>query len=264
MASFRSAIKDFELANPLYTGATITFYTVDDDGEKTATLGTLYQSAVGSVTASNPQTLDGDGKFARPVYHSAPLIAEVVGVNVASHDTGVIAPRGVWRGDWVTGTTYYATDFVRDPASPANAYIVTNDYTASATFAADLANGDLALVAQGGDRLYVTIDDPGRPASGETWRTIIAEEATILAGMAVSQANALVAATAEAVFSITDSADVEFATLTFAALGTTGTFACASDKTLSAGDEIRVVAPSPRDDTLSGVSINIRAVRIPS
>jgi hypothetical protein len=76
---------------------------------------------------------------------------------------------------------------------------------------------------------------------------------TFRAGLTDSAAGAEVAATAEAVFSITKNG-TQFATLTFAAASATGVFACAADTAFTTGDILRVIAPSPRDATLSGVA----------
>lgn len=90
--SFRTAIPEFQLANPIYAGARVSFYTVDVNGVITTTLATLYAGPSGLATASNPQTLDGEGKFLAPVYFAVDVIAQVAGPNVPSHVTGVIAP----------------------------------------------------------------------------------------------------------------------------------------------------------------------------
>lgn len=88
----RTAVQDFALANRIYAGATVALYTVDEDGEKTATLATLYDAVSGSGTLDNPQTLDSKGKFAFPVYIDEPVIGVVSGLdNVDSHETGIIA-----------------------------------------------------------------------------------------------------------------------------------------------------------------------------
>lgn len=178
--SFRYAIRDFQLASPLYTGALVSFWTVDDDGVKTSTPATLYASPTGSTTLSNPQTLDGEGKFSAPVYTNAPVIAEVVGRNVGSHSTGVIGTRGIWRGNWVTATVYYATDLVKD-GSDAKVYNVADDYTASATVAADVLAGHLVLVfdptalaypgASQGDLFYGSATNVISPLSKSTTAT---------------------------------------------------------------------------------------------
>ena len=143
--AFLGAIPDFQTANPLYVGATVSFFTVSGDGVATTTFATLYGDPLGQTQAANPQTLDSDGKFKSPVYIAVPVIAQVEGPNVESHLTGVINARGTWRGNWVAGTVYFSTDFVVDPVS-GNIYAATNDYTASSTLAADIAAGNLVVV----------------------------------------------------------------------------------------------------------------------
>ncbi len=85
----RNSIQDFSLANPIYAGATVSFYTVSA-GVKTTTLATLYSGLTGTTTLTNPQTLDSDGKFQQPVYVDAPVIATVSGLSIADHDTGIV------------------------------------------------------------------------------------------------------------------------------------------------------------------------------
>lgn len=90
MATFRGTIPDFQLANSLYVGATVSFFTVDGSGNPTATLATLYAAPTGTQTLLNPQALDSEGKFQVPVYIEQPVVASVVGATVGSHVTGVI------------------------------------------------------------------------------------------------------------------------------------------------------------------------------
>jgi hypothetical protein len=92
MAFTRTKIPDFELANPLYAATSVRFVTVDGSGNPTSTLATLYQASVGIETAANPQILDSEGKFQRPVYIEVPVIGRVIGIHVADHDTGIILP----------------------------------------------------------------------------------------------------------------------------------------------------------------------------
>lgn len=87
----RVSVPDFALANPLYVGATVTFYEADASGNKTATVATLYDTPTGSGTLSNPQTLDSEGRFSQPIYIADAVIADVSGANgVADHSTGII------------------------------------------------------------------------------------------------------------------------------------------------------------------------------
>lgn len=85
----RYNINDFALANPIYVGGTVSFYTVSG-GAKTTTLATLYSASTGTTTLANPRTLDSDGKFSVPVYTEVPVIATVSGLTIADHDTGIM------------------------------------------------------------------------------------------------------------------------------------------------------------------------------
>lgn len=166
----RISIQDFSLANPLYAGATVTFFTTDNDGVKTATKATLYEAPSGAATLLNPQTLDSDGKFAAPVYVEDPVIASVSGLtNVDDHDTGVIWAPGTWRGDWATATTYYPGDFLRagaDADASNDVYLVSEQHT-SGTFATDVGNSllskvvDVSVIAD----LFDAPDPSGNPLS---------------------------------------------------------------------------------------------------
>lgn len=146
--AFRSAIPDFQLGNPLYVGARVTFYVADVNGEKTATPATLYAEPVGPQTAVNPQTLDSEGKLAAPLYIEVPVVGEVVFQNNESHDTGVILPLGRWKGDWVTATIFVTSDIVREPGTGSDRkfYLVTQLYQSGASIAADIAAGNLELL----------------------------------------------------------------------------------------------------------------------
>jgi hypothetical protein len=115
-----------------------------------------------------------------------------------------------------------------------------------------LANGDVYDLA---------LDASDRPDSGDTFRRFVFTHVVqYYAGMTDSRAVASVAATAMAVFSIQKNG-VEFATLTFAAGGTIGTFACPTATTFNPGDMISVVAPNPRDATLATLAITLTGYR---
>jgi hypothetical protein len=91
MSFRRTNVQDFSLANSIYIGATVHFYTVAA-GVATSTLATLYTGLTGSETASNPQTLDSEGKLANPIYHDVDVIAAVSGLSIPNHSTGIIQP----------------------------------------------------------------------------------------------------------------------------------------------------------------------------
>ena len=88
--TFRGSVPDFQLANPLYIGAQVSFFTVDGSGHATTTLATLFADLTSTTTLPNPQTLDSEGKFKAPVYIEVPVIAQVVGATVGTHSTGII------------------------------------------------------------------------------------------------------------------------------------------------------------------------------
>jgi hypothetical protein len=83
---------------------------------------------------------------------------------------------------------------------------------------------------------------------------------TLPAGLIGSQAYAQVAATAETVLDVQKNGS-NVGTITFAASGQTGTFAMASETTLSAGDRLAIVNESPADATLAGVSLTFAGTR---
>ena len=144
----RISLVDFSLANPFYIGATVTAYTVDNNGDATTTKATLYDSFSGTGTLANPQTLDSEGKFAAPVYIEDNVVLTVTGLTIPDHSTGVITTLGTWRGTWVTATTYYPGDVLVDGANGNNTldlYQIVSQHT-SGTWATDSV--DATLMAQ--------------------------------------------------------------------------------------------------------------------
>jgi hypothetical protein len=85
----RSQIRDFQLDNPIYRNALVTFYTVSA-GVKTNVLATLYGNKFNTDTLPNPQRLDSNGRFRRAVYIDTAVVGVVSGLNTPSHETGVI------------------------------------------------------------------------------------------------------------------------------------------------------------------------------
>jgi hypothetical protein len=197
MTAFRTSIPDFELANPIYAGATVSFYTVDGSGQATTTLATLYAGATGAQTASNPQTLDGEGKFSSPVYIAEPVIGTVVSLTVASHSTGVIAVGLQLNGSqlvtpFVIGDLIYADStntLARLPdvatgsvlvsggvgVAPrwSNSPVIGTSLTIGASSAgtAKLTVGSAAAVQAQGS--LFTIEDPAKPVNGAWLNAVI-------------------------------------------------------------------------------------------
>lgn len=162
----RTPIPDFQLANPLYKGAAVSFFTVAA-GVKTNTLATLYSSPTPSSTTqlANPQKLNSQGQFKAPVYIDAQVIGVVSGIAVPGHDTAISSPAPTFRvdqstgklqysydaltfndsgdyifknrGAWLTATAYNRNDTV---AQAGALYLATSAHT-SGVFATDLAAG---------------------------------------------------------------------------------------------------------------------------
>ena len=73
---------------------------------------------------------------------------------------------------------------------------------------------------------------------------------TYPAGLTLSRLKALIAATAESIFSLKKNGS-EFGTMTFAISGTTATVAAASETVFAAGNILTLVAPATADVTLA-------------
>lgn len=105
-------------------------------------------------------------------------------------------------------------------------------------------------------RYDIAIFDTDRPASGEEVLKNHPSGVFFETGLPQSYASAEVAPTSNAVYSITKNG-VQFATVTFSAGNSVGTIACPSTTSFSLGDALRIIAPNPRDDTLSGVAVTL-------
>lgn len=107
---------------------------------------------------------------------------------------------------------------------------------------------------RGGDRYEISNWDTDRPAAGEeVIAHICTTEVTFPANFLGSIAKALVLATGTAVYSIRKNG-VQIGTLTFTSASLVGVYAMASEAIFAIGDRFSVIAPNPRDETLSGVS----------
>lgn len=114
---------------------------------------------------------------------------------------------------------------------------------------------------KGGDAYDVVTFDTDRPASGElVLKLVFTKTVTFYAGLTDSRAKAEVAADASAVYSYRKNG-TQFATLTFGAASATGAFASATDTVFAPNDVLTIIAPSPRDATLSGVGATLSGYR---
>lgn len=153
--AFRFAIPLFQTANSKYASASVTFWTVDEDGVKTSTKATLYDSPTGVGTLSNPVGLDSEGKFEDFVYVEVPVIASI-DISSGDHDTAILAYVIRARGDWAaSGTIYAPGDFVSIPSSiTANAYdvaICNIRHASGASFPVDLSDGKWTIIIDASD-----------------------------------------------------------------------------------------------------------------
>lgn len=181
-------ILDFSIANPIYAGSSVSFFTVDPaTGLPTTVLAPLFNDQLGVTGAANPQILDSAGKFPFPVYCGVPIIAAVAGLNVTSHVTGIIFPTGSFRGDWATNTVYFPSDTVRDGANGTNLadiYEIVGLHL-SGVWAADHVNASKML-------FYISANAAGASA------TAAAASATAAAGSATGAAASATAAAGSA------------------------------------------------------------------
>lgn len=194
----RFALEDVVFGNPIYALATMTAWTVDDAGAKTATKATLYSSPTSAATASNPQILDSEGKLFSPVYIEGPVVLTMSGVSgVDDHDSGVIHVPGNFRGDWATATVYYPGDIVRAGAAADSTgdILVVAQYHTSGTYATDVSGGELVLMIDvSGIAAQFSIPDPAGEADkyavvnpgGTAWITQTAAQLLAAIGAAAS------------------------------------------------------------------------------
>lgn len=165
-------------------------------------------------------------------------------------------PAGLqWRGPWSAATAYTIGDAV---SRLSQSYI---SILAGTNHPPESSPTYWQLLAGGGSRYDLILWDNARPSSGEELlRAVLSTTVTFLAGLGDSRAVAEVAATASSVFSLLKNG-AQFGTITFGAGSASGVFASAADTIFSAGDILTVVAPTPRDATLSGVSATVTGYR---
>ena len=114
---------------------------------------------------------------------------------------------------------------------------------------------------KGGDAYDVVMFDTDRPASAElVLKLVFTKTVTFYFGLTDSRARSEVAATASSVYSFRKNG-TQFATLTFGIASATGVFASTADAVFTPGDVLTIIAPSPRDATLSGVGATLSGYR---
>jgi len=142
----RTPVKIFQLGNPLYANAPVSFFAIDGDGNPTTSLITLYNTPTGATQGGNPQTLDSNGRLTSALWHDQPFVAKIGTAVVPQHQTAPWYPddTGIFQGNWVTATLYYVGDTVRDAAT-GNLYECAIQHL-SGTLATDIAAGDWSTV----------------------------------------------------------------------------------------------------------------------
>jgi hypothetical protein len=163
------------------------------------------------------------------------------------------------RGLWDIGTTYAKGDLVQQGTA---AFIsnfdgnVGNAPTTSPAPTSD-ANWTMLFIGSGADYADLVVSIPGVIASSEHLAVVAFARTTVFpAGLSGSIAKARVAATGSTVLSLLKNG-IQFGTVTFAASGTTGTFAAASDTTFTAGDVLSIIGQASADATLADVSVTL-------
>jgi hypothetical protein len=156
---------------------------------------------------------------------------------------------------------------VEDEAVEVDAAVVLINFEGDGVTVTQTATGQILVTIPGATGGAVDYDVPTyiadkRPAGAVAFRHTFTKAVDFAANFALSDADALAAATASAVFLIKKNG-TQVGTLTFAASGTTGTFASTGGTAVSfvVGDILEIVAPNPQDATLLGVSITLAGVR---
>lgn len=248
-----------------------------EDSVSNGVAGAKYKFGTSTNTAADP----GSGYFDFNI--ASPSPEAVTEIAISDYDVLGRAFANFWQAlDDSSTLANRATIIIRDPITDDIAiFRVTGAVTdaagwtripvewveGSGTFVADQVVGIVGLPTgdEGGTRIAVPVFDPGTPVGGEIlWAAPLPAAATFLAGLTESFGTCVDLPTADAAFSIRKAAAgadpsgaVEFATATYPAGTRTATFACAADTAFNAGDVLVVVAPDPKDATLTRPSLTI-------
>jgi len=122
---------------------------------------------------------------------------------------------------------------------------------------------DFSIVAEAGAAPYdIGGSFVGKPSAGNViMRFPMPRAVRFLSGMGLSKGVAATAPTADVSFSIRKNG-IEFATMNFAASGTSATFTCASTTDFAAGEILALVASATPDDTLADIGFALAGIRI--
>lgn len=268
---------DLALSIPAWTGAA-----------KVGVTYVIYQISprrfVGSDAMTDVETMlaglntDGWYRYVNPAF-ADPTAAGLVaneGQFALKYTTGQlwIMSGGVWVSVGIYSTFIF--DTTNPTYNPATTYPARQlvSFSGKVWFSLQAANlnhqPDISPTwwlefISGGDTVFIAMDDSDRPASGEKVLKFVAKKIiTFNATMSDSGANADVGATLDAIYSIRKN-NVEFATCKFAAGGQggvqTGAFTCVASVAFAVDDILTMIAPNPRDATLSGIAICLTGYR---
>lgn len=236
-----------------------------------ARVGVQYQFSTDTDTTADP----GSGYVSFNI--ASPSPEGVTEIAVSDYDKFSLDWSGLWAGaDDSTTLAWRSTLLIRQQDGDFNAAFRVNGanidevgwtrlqvewVSGSGAFTQDAYLGLILTQTgdEGGTKFAASVFDPSSPVSGEVmWGAPVPTATTFLADLIESFGTCSGLATADAVFSIrkaaagTDPASAaEFATATFAAGVREPTFACTADTDFAAGDVLVVVAPDPKDATLT-------------
>lgn len=190
--------------------------------------------------------------------------SEVAGMNFVG--TGVTVTQ-TSEGQVQVTVTGSGPMSVEDEGVEVDAAVVLINFEGDGVTVTQTASGQILVTIPGATGGAVDYDvstyiADKRPSGAVAFRHNFTKAVNFAANFALSDSDAVVAATASAVFLIKKNG-TQVGTLTFAAAGTSGTFASTGGLAVSyvAGDILEITAPTPQDATLSGVSITLAGVR---
>lgn len=219
---------------------------------------TLQWRSPVSLTTSNYAIIPFTAEQMRALWANRQLsqmIARAVGVNLARSAFGsVIGDRDAYDAE-DAGFAFVLVEESEDPVLYLKLSDADADWSSAKPWRGPAGEGGTPGT---GDAYDIIVDDPGKPGSGEVLLLHkFANAVSFATDMAGSQVVVGANPAASAEYSLTKNG-VEFATLTIA---TNGTPTFAGETSFGAGDVLRVIAPNPRDETLSGVSMTLAGNR---
>jgi hypothetical protein len=156
---------------------------------------------------------------------------------------------------------------VQDEGVQVDAATVLLNFQGDGVTVTQTASGQLLITIPGAGSAAVDYDvslyiADKRPSGSVAFRHTFTKAVNFAANFALSDSDAVAAATALSVFLVKKNG-AQVGTITFAAASSVGVFATTGAATVSflAGGILEITAPSPQDSTLSGVSITLAGVR---